>query len=158
MKKHLYALLLLSIAGVFASGCLDNGPARTGGNDLSEGYAYKSEVDVDLTALSSTMVYAEVYNIMTNPDDYFGKTIKVSGPYAALYYDKTGLFYHYVVIEDATLCCQNGLEFIWNGEHAFPDDYPDERTQIEITGMFGSYKEFGQDCYYLDVDDILIKE
>lgn len=36
-------------------------------------------VDVDLTRLSSTMVYSEVYNMMTVPGDYIGKTIKNDG-------------------------------------------------------------------------------
>ena len=36
-------------------------------------------VDVDLTRLSSTMVYSEVYNMMNAPGDYIGKTIKMTG-------------------------------------------------------------------------------
>ena len=34
-------------------------------------------VDVDLTRLSSTMVYSEVYNMMNAPGDYIGKTINL---------------------------------------------------------------------------------
>lgn len=37
-------------------------------------------VDVDLTVLSSTMVYSEVYNMLYNdPAHYFGKTVKARG-------------------------------------------------------------------------------
>ena len=36
-------------------------------------------VDADLTRLSSTMVYSEVYNMMYTPGDYIGKTIKMTG-------------------------------------------------------------------------------
>ena len=37
-------------------------------------------VDVDLTALSSTMVYSEVYNMLYfYPEDYYGKTVKMTG-------------------------------------------------------------------------------
>ncbi len=42
-------------------------------------------VDVDLTRLSSTMVYSEVYNMMYAPDDYIGKTIKMTGQF--VYYE-----------------------------------------------------------------------
>ena len=42
-------------------------------------------VDVDLTKLSSTMVYSEVYHLIYNPDDYIGKTIKMEGQFA--YYE-----------------------------------------------------------------------
>ena len=31
--------------------------------------------DVDLTNLSSTMVYSEVYNMMSTPENYIGKTV-----------------------------------------------------------------------------------
>ena len=111
---------------------------------------------IDLTVLSSTMIYAEVYNIMTHPDEYMGKTIKMSGPYYASFYDATGLYYHYVVIEDATACCQQGLEFNWKGEHIYPDDYPEDGTKIEVTGVFSSYDELGRTYYYIAVDDISI--
>jgi len=113
-------------------------------------------IDVDLTALGSIMVYAEVYNMMTNPDDYMGKTIKMSGPYYASYYDMTDSYYHYVIIEDATACCKQGLEFVWSGDRSYPEDYPEESTQIEVTGVFGSYDELDITYYYLAVDDISI--
>ena len=40
---------------------------------------YAGKVDVDLTVLSSTMVYAEVFNMMMSPDDYIGRTIRMTG-------------------------------------------------------------------------------
>ena len=42
-------------------------------------------VDVDLTRLSSTMLYSEVYNMMNAPGDYIGKTIKMTGQF--VYYE-----------------------------------------------------------------------
>jgi hypothetical protein len=110
--------------------------------------------DVDLTVLSSTMVYAEVLNMMTNPDDYIGKTIKVSGLYAVSLY--LGEYYHFVLVEGVDACCPEGLMFILNGDHSFPDDYPEEMTQIEFAGVFGSYEGFDFPYYYLDVDDFII--
>ena len=115
-------------------------------------------VDVDLTKLSSTMVYAEVYNMMESPNNYLGKTIKMSGSYYSSYSERTGLHYHFVIIEDATACCAQGLEFIWNGEHTYPGDYPAETTNIEVTGVFGSYDELGETYYYLAIDDIVVLE
>lgn len=118
-----------------------------------------NDVDVDLTVLSSTMVYSEVYNMMVNPDVYLGKTIKVIGPYYAgqLVYG-TEKYYHFVVISDATACCQNGIEFIWDdNSHVYPDEYPKDNTVIEITGVFSSYEESGNTYYYLKADGITIK-
>ena len=40
-------------------------------------------VDVDLTVLSSTMVYSEVYNMLYNdPAHYLGKTVKARGEFS----------------------------------------------------------------------------
>lgn len=122
---------------------------------LTQNEASSTEVDVDLTVLSSTMVYAEVYNMMSNPEEYVGKTIKIKGQYYSEYWDDTQRYYHYVIISDATACCQSGIEFIWDDNyHVYPDEYPENDTEIEISGVFDSYEELGQKYYYLSVEDI----
>lgn len=113
-------------------------------------------IDVDLTVLSSTLVYAEIYNIMFYPENYIGKTVKMRGQYYSSYYEETGEYYHYVVIEDAIACCQQGVEFIWNGEHIFPDDYPSDGTEVEIIGMFDTYEELGRSYLYIATDEIKV--
>jgi hypothetical protein len=113
------------------------------------------DIDIDLTLLSDTMVYGEVFNMTNTPDEYLGKTVKASGLFSSTFYDVTNSYYHYVLIEDAAACCQQGLEFIWDGDHIYPDDYPDIDTQIEVTGVFSSYEELGQTYYYLLVDEII---
>jgi len=109
---------------------------------------------VDLTAMSSTLVYAEVYNITNNPAQYVGKTIKMRGTYQANYYEPTAQYYHSVVIADAAACCAQGLEFEWAGKHAFPGDYPANGAEVEVTGVFTPYQELGQTYYHLTVDGI----
>lgn len=109
-------------------------------------------VDVDLTTLSATIIMGEVNNMWANPGDYMGKTVKITGPYMASYYDETGLYYHYVVIDN---CCA-GLEFILNGDYTYPDDYPDNDTLIEVVGVFGQYDELGMRYIYLATDEITV--
>jgi len=113
-------------------------------------------VDVDLTTLSSTMIYAEVYNMMAAPEQYIGKTVKMRGQYTSSYYEETQQYYHFVVIADAAACCQQGMEFVWNGDHAYPGDYPADGTVIEVAGVFGSYEELGETYYHLTVDEITV--
>ena len=49
---------------------------------------YKSEgVDVDLTLMGSDLVYATVYQMMSKPEEYEGKTIRIEGKYYAVYPD-----------------------------------------------------------------------
>ncbi len=135
----------------------DSETAKNNTEDTTSSDGTDGTIDVDLTEQSSTMVYAEVYNMMVNPDDYMGKMVKIRGQYNSEYWDQTDKYYFYVIISDATACCQQGIEFIWDdGEHKYPDDYPHNNTTVEITGVFGSYEELGDIYYYLDTDDIMI--
>ena len=161
MKKLVSILTLLCFLLMTAAGCAKNDAAvADAGISGARGGLSNADknVDIDLTMLSSTIVYAEVNSIMTTPDDYIGKTIKMKGPYNASFYDATNLYYHYVIVEDAAACCVQGLEFKWKGEHLYPEDYPQEDSKIEVTGVFSSYEELGKTYYYLAVDDILIME
>ncbi|NCC19739.1 hypothetical protein EOM33_01630 [Candidatus Saccharibacteria bacterium] len=123
-------------------------PSKNNGGD--------THVDVDLTALSSTMVYGEVFNMMMEPDSYIGKTIKMRGLYYINYYELTAKYYHFVVIQDATACCAQGLEFIWIGEHVYPDDYPEDETEIEVIGVWESYEEEGQTWFRIKTNAISV--
>ena len=103
--------------------------------------AWTSGIDVDLTVLSSTMVYSEVYNMMTAPEDYLGKTVKMDGAFAYYRDEATGNEYFACIVQDATACCAQGIEFVLNGTHSFPDDYPPEGDFITVVGVFDTYWE-----------------
>lgn len=98
------------------------------------------EIDIDLTQLSSTMVYSQVYNMVNNGDNYLGKTIKAKGPFS--YFQETdGREFFAVLINDATACCAQGIEFVLDGDYTYPDDYPSIGTDITVVGEFNYYKE-----------------
>ena len=107
------------------------------------------ESDVDLTTLSSTMVYSEVYNMMCEPDRYLGKRIKMNGQFAVYENPNTGAVYTACIIMDATACCSQGLEFVLAGEHSYPADYPEPGTEITVVGTFQTYEENGYTDYHL---------
>lgn len=100
-------------------------------------------IDVDLTKLSSTMVYSEVYNMMYTPGDYIGKTVKMKGQFACYEDPDTKALYFACVIADATACCSQGLEFVLRGENTYPDDYPGIGSEITVSGTFEVYEENG---------------
>lgn len=108
-----------------------------------------SDVDVDLTVLSSTMVYAEVLNMMTEPNAYDGKTVKMRGRFGASYgYRPDGTINEDVlifacIIADATACCSQGIEFVLSGAYTFPEDYPELDSEITVTGTFKSGEQNG---------------
>ena len=106
-------------------------------------------VDLDLSAMSGTVVYAQVYNMMVEPEAWLGKMIRMAGYYN--YYDdqEHGMVYHACIIPDATACCAQGIEFVWAGEHAWPDEYPEIGTDIVITGRLEMYEEDGSKYLHL---------
>ncbi len=101
------------------------------------------KIDVDLSVLSSTMVYSEVYNMMTNPNDYIGKTVKMSGNFSVFEDVNTGKRYFSVLIADATACCSQGIEFVLGSDKKYPEDYPQIEDEITVIGKFQTYEEDG---------------
>ena len=99
-------------------------------------------IDVDLTVLSSSMVYAEVYNMMTVPSQYVGKIIKMQGIYDTMYDDSTDKQYYFCIIQDATACCAQGIEFVLEDEST----YPDPQETVTVIGRFETYME-GENMY-----------
>ncbi len=97
--------------------------------------------DIDLTKMSDTFVYAQVFNMMVDPEAYIGKMIRISGWFGVYIDSVTGNIYTSCVIPDATACCSQGLEFVWEGDHVYPDDYPALGTTLTVTGTFGTYME-----------------
>ena len=79
-------------------------------------------VDVDLTVLSSTMVYSEVYNMLYNdPAHYLGKTVKARGGFSIYQLVTDGVLQpdpvaYACIIADATACCAEGMEFVPEGD------------------------------------------
>ena len=104
-------------------------------------------VDVDLTQLSSTMVYSEVYAMMYEPEQYIGKTVKMNGLFATQEYNDDRLYA--CIVQDATACCAQGLEFEMAEELVYPDDYPEPGAEITVVGTFDSYKEEVDGNYYI---------
>ena len=97
--------------------------------------------DVDLTALSATMVYSEVYNMMMSPMDYVGKTVKMSGTFTTFINEEDGRYIFGCVITDATACCAQGIEFELTDDYRYPEDYPKDGDTICVTGTFDTYQE-----------------
>lgn len=163
MRKGIYYVLILAML-ISLSACGSNsGNANVNEPTVTEtpsaqeasGKTIVSEgdIDVDLTQLSSTMVYSEVYNMMVTPNDYVGKTVKMKGQFTIYEDPETNAIYYAVVIADTAACCSQGLEFVWKGEHSYPDDYPELGDEITVIGEFQLYEEEGNSyCHLVDAD------
>lgn len=104
--------------------------------------APEAAVDVDLSVMDSDMIYATVYQMMSDPEQYVGKTFRIEGKFYVTYDEMTKSQYYYCVIKDATECCAQGLEFVWgDGSHIYPDEYPTDGTEVIVDGTFELYME-----------------
>jgi hypothetical protein len=113
-----------------------------------------SDVDLDLTTLTSTMVYSEVFNMMMEPETYVGKTVRISG-LCNIYRDSnTSNVYYSCIVKDATQCCAQGLEFVLDPDKYVDTDYPAMEDEITVTGTFATYEE-GDRQYLTILDSVL---
>ena len=146
MKKALVVLLILLTLFSLA-GCGED-PAPVAPASASPAAEDPDAVDVDLTKLSSTMVYSEVYAMASEPEQYKGKTVKMRGSFATQEYNGARLYA--CIVQDATACCAQGLEFKPGDAYVYPDDYPEPGEEITVLGTFDSYREdAGNGNYYV---------
>ena len=54
--------------------------------------------DIDLTAMSATMVYSVVYDMVWHPDMYVGQVVKMRGRYTRYTADDTETLHHACVV------------------------------------------------------------
>ena len=118
--------------------------------EVTSGY---KNVDIDLTLMNATMVYSQVYDMVTEPDGYIGKTVRMNGQFAV--YDGEERVYCACVVADATACCQQGIEFILRGEPSYPEGYPELGSEVTVAGVFDTYIETvaGQDFTFIQLID-----
>ena len=159
MKRILCGLLAFAMCFALA-GCSESTEETTAGTPApvpvdTEGQTQPvaDSIDVDLTTLSSTMVYSEVYNMITTPDDYLGKMVKMQGQFAV--YEGEERNYYACLIADATACCSQGIEFVVQDNRAYPGDFPELGTEITVVGTFDTYQE-GEYTYCQLIDATLL--
>ena len=115
-------------------------PAESRAADAAE-QVPDGSFDIDLTAMSGNMVYAQVYDMLTDTEKYVGKTVRVQGTFNYYQDPETKREYFAALVSDATACCAQGIEFVLPGDVHYPEDYPEQGTPIEISGTCNVYIE-----------------
>ena len=96
----------------------------------------KKKYDIDISRMSGTMVYGQVYQMVMYPSKYLGKHIKMKGIFSSYYDEEQERRFYGCVIQDALACCSQGLAFELAKPRKFPKEYPAEGAIITITGDF----------------------
>lgn len=149
MKKMMLVLVFCMICAVMA-GCSSSNNAAQQPQAAEVAAAAEPgapaetvKVDIDMSAMSGTVVYSQIYNLVTDPTPYLGKVIKMAGLYNVYEDTVTGNRYHACVVPDATACCAQGIEFVRPDGYNWPADYPEDGSSIVVTGHLETYDEDG---------------
>ena len=133
------------------------GDAGKGKSSKSKSKTNGNKIDVDLNNLNANVVYSQVFLMMTEPDKFIGKRIRMSGQfnvYAAQEGNPSGVTEYYaIIIADAQACCQQGIEFVWPG-HTYPEGFPEVKSNASVTGIFEVYEENGKKYCRLIADSV----
>lgn len=147
----------VSAAETDAADTVQTTSSGTNAPETSEAGASGTPIDIDLTVMNSTMIYSVIYDIMVEPQNYFGKCLMVDGYFDTMYLDQFASRYYFVVVPDATACCVQGLEFRFDsGNKKYPDDYPEVRDDIRVKGVLRQYEEGGQMYAYIDAEELSV--
>ena len=133
------------------------GDAGKGKSSKSKSKTKSNKIDIDLNNLNANVVYSQVFLMMTEPDKFIGKRIRMSGQfnvYAAQEGNPSGVTEYYaIIIADAQACCQQGIEFVWPG-HTYPEGFPEVKSNASVTGIFEVYEENGKKYCRLVADSV----
>lgn len=153
MKKTVRLLILCLAVCLLCAGC------SAGETEPSAPSATEPPfIDLDLAGLSGTVVYAQVYNLVCEYEKWLGKTIRIAGYYNYYNDEANSVVYHACIIPDATACCAQGIEFVWYGEHPWPDAYPEIGTNLTVTGRLETYDDNGTQYLHLVDADVVFEE
>ena len=81
----------------------------------------QSSYDYDMTQYNKDMRYALTANIMNNPGEYIGKTIKADGTFFSYPVGKDKWRYA-VFISDTMGCCSAGIPILMNDDFQRPEN------------------------------------
>jgi hypothetical protein len=109
--------------------------------------AEAKKIDVDLSRMSGTVVYGMVYQMVTYPERFVGKHVRMKGVFSSYYDNEIKKRFFGCVISDALACCSQGLAFELAKPRKFPDEFPKEGASITITGDFDLVNEEDEEPY-----------
>lgn len=140
MKKMAVILMILCILSSFAA-C---------GEEKKDD---QEKEMIDMTHMSGNVIYGEVFAMMTEPQEYEGKTIRIKGLFNKQKDTETGKDYYFVLITDAQACCQQGIE-LKGKDDAPPRGLPALGEEMVVEGKFGKYEVNGRKYYCIFVEKI----
>lgn len=138
MKNKFLTLIIICL--VCFSGCKKN-VAKTTTTD--------STVDIDFSTMNYNIISSQLFNIMIEPEEYSGKTIKFRGNFYSNFEESLNQRFYSVLVYDSTACCQVGFEIQLPDNPEYPSGYPEEMAEIEVYGTLIHEESDGTDRFYI---------
>ena len=116
------------------------------------------KIDYDLSNMNFTMISSFFFQMLIEPETYENKTFKIKGKFQSFENEEnpSELPYFSVIMNDTTMCCQEGIDFVWTGDHKWPQDYPKQDQEITIIGKYIVTEEDGVSYSYILASDIIL--
>lgn len=111
----------------------------------------KVVIDVDVAAMSEVMAYSTLENIMYNPTDFLGKTVRIKGSFYYEYYQELDMKFFAILLMDDTNCCMAFAEV----ELLDGIEYPQVGQECMIIGEVKTKLVDGNDYAYIEVSERL---
>ena len=142
---------------LFAS-CTKKPQTQAAQSPVESPTAVTTKVDYDLSDYNFTMISSFFFQMLIEPETYENKTFKIKGKFQTFdnEEDPSALPYFSVIMNDATMCCQEGIDFVWQGDHKWPADYPEQDQEITIIGKYIVTETDGITYNYILASDILL--
>ncbi len=99
------------------------------------------KIDVDLTEMPQKLAYTTANRMNLVSEQYIGQIVKMNGICSIFHDKKRDIYFFTCEINDETACCTLGIEFELLDDYKFPDDYPKEKDEVTVVGIFDTYKE-----------------
>ena len=117
------------------SGVASDGIAATNG---------VASVDFDFTRMSSTVKAANLYRLGAVPQEFDGKTLRISGVFLTRVDEKDGKRYFACMMDNpgGCACCAPGgvIEFEPKELYKWPADFPPVESRITVSGLLKMVK------------------
>lgn len=104
-------------------------------------------IDVDVASMSDVMAYSALENIMYNPQEYVGQTVRIQGSFYYEYYQELDMKFFAILLMDETDCCMAFAE-IEMGEGL---EYPQVGQEFMIIGEVKMKTIDGNEYAYVEV-------
>lgn len=113
----------------------------------------KYDVDIDFSSMNKTMTTAQMSSIYNAPEDYVGKTVRLTATYQKYHSDDTNKDYNIAFGYDDTGCCAAwNIEFYGDSVPESIEDY----TTVSMVGKLSQYEEGGQKYMFIDVEHFVV--